>query len=72
MKLLNAMLLSLFLLASTSCLSQVASAQNLQTINITRRGSQQSSKGQPRVLLARFALSPFSMRTIRHDPPAGG
>src|SRR5437870_2288575 len=46
MKLLNAVLLSLFLLASTShFLSQVASAQNSQTINITRRGSQQSSRG---------------------------
>jgi hypothetical protein len=37
MKLINATVLLLFLLASTSpCLSQVASAQNSQTINITR------------------------------------
>src|SRR2546427_7287086 len=66
MKLLNAVLLSLFLLASTShCLGQVASAQNSQTINITRRGSQQSSKGSAQSFTGSVRIEPVF---DAHDP----
>ena len=57
MKLLNAMVLSLFLLASP-CLSQVASAQHSQTINITRRGSQQSSKASAQDFTGSVRIEP--------------
>ena len=66
MKLINATVLSLFLLASTSpCLSQVASAQNSQTINITRRGSQQSSKGSAQSFTGSVRIEPVF---DAHDP----
>ena len=59
MKLLNATVLSLSLLASTSpCLSQVASAQKSQTINITRRGAQQSSKGSTQSFTGSVRIEP--------------
>ena len=57
MKLLSATVLSLFLLASP-CLSQVASAQNSQTINITRRGSQQSSKASAQNFTGSVRIEP--------------
>src|SRR5437667_12845758 len=66
MKLINATVLSLFLLASTSpCLSQVASAQNSQMINITRRGSQQSSKGSAQSFTCSVRIQPVF---DAHDP----
>src|SRR5437016_12859424 len=66
MKLLNAVLLSLFLLAPTSpCLSQVASAHNSRTINITRRGSQQSSKGSAQSFTGSVRIEPVF---DAHDP----
>ena len=66
MKLINATVLSLFLLASTSpCLSQVASAQNSQMINITRRGSQQSSKGSAQSFTCSVRIEPVF---DAHDP----
>src|SRR5258705_13299783 len=66
MKLLNATVLSLFLLASTSpCLSQVASAQNSQMINITRRGSQQSSTGSAQSFTGSVRIEPVF---DAHDP----
>src|SRR3989442_7048238 len=66
MKLINATVLSLFLLASTSpCLSQVASAQNSQMINITRRGSQQSSKGSAQSFTGSVRIEPVF---DAHDP----
>ncbi len=66
MKELNAVLLWLFLLASMSpCLSRVASAQNSQTINITRRGSQQSSKGSTRSFTGSVRIEP---NVDAHDP----
>ena len=66
MKLLNATVLSLFLLASTSpCLSQVASAQNSRMINITRRGSQQSSKGSAQSFTGSVRIEPVF---DAHDP----
>src|SRR6266404_1552362 len=66
MKLIKAMVLSLFLLALTShCLSQVTSAQNSQTINITRRGSQQSSKGSAQSFTGSARIEPVF---DAHDP----
>src|SRR3989442_15406753 len=66
MKLLNAMLLSLLVLPSMSpCRSQVASAQNSQTINITRRGSQQSSKGSAQSFTGSVRIEPVF---DAHDP----
>ncbi len=64
MKLLSATVLSLFLLASP-CLSQVASAQNSQTINITRRGSQQSSKASAQNFTGSVRIEPVF---DAHDP----
>ena len=64
MKLLSATVLSLFLLASP-CLSQVASAQNSQMINITRRGSQQSSKGSAQSFTGSVRIEPVF---DAHDP----
>jgi len=66
LKELNAVLLWLFLLASMSpCLSRVASAQDLQTINITRRGSQQSSKGSAHSFTGSVRIEPIF---DAHDP----
>jgi 4-carboxymuconolactone decarboxylase len=66
MKLLNATVVSLFLLASMfPCLTQVASAQNAQTINITRRGSPQSGKGSAQSFTGSVRIEPVF---DAHDP----
>jgi 4-carboxymuconolactone decarboxylase len=66
MKLLKATVLSLFLLASTStCLIQISSAQNSQTLNITRRSSQQPSKGSAQSFTGSVRIEPVFEA---HDP----
>src|SRR3981189_3218819 len=66
MKLLNATVVSLFLLASMSpCLSQVALAQNSQTINIPRRGSQQARRGSAQSFTGSVRIEPVF---DAHDP----
>src|SRR6266498_2253664 len=66
MKLLNAMFPSLVFLASMSpCISQVASAQNSQTINITERGSRQFSKASAQNFTGSVRIEPVF---DAHDP----